>query len=58
MIVKRRDISVYNRIDHGIRSDEDEKLIQYLQKRQIPLTVCPLSLKAVDDMKHHNILKL
>ena len=52
------DLLHVDRIDHGIRSDEDEKLIQYLQKRQIPLTVCPLSLKAVDDMKHHNILKL
>jgi len=50
-----------DRIDHGIRSDEDEKLVEYLKQKQIPLTVCPLSnvkLKAVQDMKHHNILKL
>jgi adenosine deaminase len=50
-----------DRIDHGIRCDEDEKLLEYLKKNKIPLTVCPLSntkLKAVDDMKNHNILKL
>lgn len=50
-----------DRIDHGIRSDEDEKLVEYLKQKQIPLTVCPLSnvkLKAVLDMKNHNILKL
>jgi len=49
------------RIDHGIRSDEDEKLLEYLKDKKIPLTVCPLSnvkLKTVKDMKHHNILKL
>lgn len=50
-----------NRIDHGIRCDEDETLIEYLKQKQIPLTVCPLSnvkLKAVDSMSKHNILKL
>lgn len=50
-----------SRIDHGIRCDEDEKLVAYLQKTQLPLTVCPLSnvkLKAIKEMKHHNILKL
>lgn len=50
-----------NRIDHGIRCDEDEKLVDFLLKKQIPLTVCPLSnvkLRAVQSMKEHNILKL
>jgi len=50
-----------DRIDHGIRSDEDDKLLEYLKEKKIPLTVCPLSntkLKAVKDMEHHNILKL
>ncbi len=49
------------RIDHGIRCDEDEKLLEHLKDKKIPLTVCPLSnvkLKAVKDMKYHNILKL
>ena len=50
-----------DRIDHGIRCDEDEKLVEYLKQNKIPLTVCPLSnvkLKAVKSMKTHNILKL
>jgi len=50
-----------DRIDHGIRCDEDEKLVGYLKQNKISLTVCPLSnvkLKAVDDMSNHNVLKL
>lgn len=50
-----------NRIDHGIRCDEDDDLVQFLIKKQIPLTVCPLSnvkLRAVKTMPEHNILKL
>lgn len=49
------------RIDHGIRCDEDESLVKLLIEKQIPLTVCPLSntkLKAVSSMDKHNILKL
>ena len=50
-----------NRIDHGIRCDEDAKLVDLLIEKQIPLTVCPLSnvkLKAVNHMHEHNIVKL
>lgn len=42
------------RIDHGIRSVDDELLMQELASRKIPLTVCPLSnlkLKAIKNMK-------
>ena len=49
------------RIDHGVRCDEDPALVRHLAERQIPLTVCPLSnvrLCVVDDMSEHNILKL
>lgn len=49
------------RIDHGIRCDEDETLVTLLIEKQIPLTICPLSnikLKAVKKMQEHNILKL
>ncbi|MCM2681358.1 adenosine deaminase [Echinimonas agarilytica] len=31
------------RIDHGVRCVEDPKLVDYLVKHQVPLTVCPLS---------------
>lgn len=49
------------RIDHGVRSIEDEKLVDELVKRQIPLTVCPLSnlkLKVVNDLKDHPLKKM
>jgi adenosine deaminase len=49
------------RIDHGVRSIDDPKLIAYLVEKQIPLTVCPLSnikLCVFDEMSHHNIKQL
>ena len=49
------------RIDHGVRSIEDPKLIEYLVEHQIPLTVCPLSnikLCVFDEMGQHNIKEL
>ncbi|MEA3327815.1 MAG: adenosine deaminase, partial [Chloroflexota bacterium] len=49
------------RIDHGVRSIDDPKLINYLVENQIPLTVCPLSnikLCVFDDMANHNIKQL
>lgn len=42
------------RIDHGVQSINDEKLVAELVKKQMPLTVCPLSnlkLKVVSDLK-------
>lgn len=45
-----------SRIDHGNRSLEDPKLVDELVRRQVPLTVCPLSnlkLKVVSDMTQH-----
>lgn len=50
-----------DRIDHGVRSLEDNKLMAYLSQHQIPLTVCPLSnlkLKVIKDMSEHPILFL
>ncbi|MFH1018681.1 MAG: adenosine deaminase [Pseudomonadota bacterium] len=44
------------RIDHGVRSLEDEALVRELAARKIPLTVCPLSnvrLGVFPDMKKH-----
>lgn len=45
-----------DRIDHGVRSLEDEETIQLLVEKQIPLTICPQSnvcLKVCKDIKHH-----
>ena len=42
------------RIDHGVQSINDKELIAELVKKQMPLTVCPLSnlkLKVVSDLK-------
>jgi len=50
-----------DRIDHGVRCQDDATLMAYLKDKQIPLTVCPLSnvkLCVIDDMKQHNIVKL
>lgn len=49
------------RIDHGVRSIEDAKLMAYLRESKMPLTVCPLSnvkLAVYDDMAQHNILHM
>jgi adenosine deaminase len=54
------DIGV-ERIDHGVRSIEDEKLIARLVETQIALTVCPVSniaLKVFPDMASHPIKRL
>lgn len=55
------DLLKVNRIDHGVRSEEDPKLMQRLIAEKMPLTVCPLSnlkLCVVDDMQQHNIRRL
>ena len=49
------------RIDHGVRSMDDPKLIEYLVKNQIPLTVCPLSnvkLRVFQKMGDHNLKQM
>ena len=55
------DLLKVNRIDHGVRSEEDKQLMARLIAEKMPLTVCPLSnLKwcVVKDMKEHNICRL
>ena len=55
------DLLKVNRIDHGVRSEEDPMLMQRLIAEKMPLTVCPLSnlkLCVVDDMQQHNIRRL
>ena len=55
------DLLKVNRIDHGVRSEEDKQLMARLIAEKMPLTVCPLSnlkLCVVSDMKEHNIRRL
>ena len=49
------------RIDHGVQSINDKKLVAELVKKQMPLTVCPLSnlkLKVVSDLKDLPLKKM
>ena len=50
-----------SRVDHGVRSIDDPKLMKHLASTRMPLTVCPLSntkLCVFDDMSEHNILSM
>jgi len=50
-----------SRVDHGVRSSEDPKLMSHLIESKMPLTVCPLSntkLCVFDAMSQHNILDM
>lgn len=50
-----------DRIDHGNRALEDDKLIEEIKQRNLTLTVCPLSnlkLCVVTDMTEHPIKKM
>lgn len=49
------------RIEHGVQSYEDPRLMEYLAEKQILLTVCPISnvlLKVFPEMKDHSLPKL
>ncbi len=60
-IWKSLDLLKVKRIDHGVRSEGDSKLVKRLAAEQIPLTVCPLSnikLRGFESMEHHNLKRL
>jgi adenosine deaminase len=49
------------RIDHGVRSIDDPKLVKLLAERRIPLTVCPISnveLKVYPNIAAHPVNRL
>jgi adenosine deaminase len=55
------DLLKVERIDHGVRCDEDPALVERLAREHIPLTVCPLSnlkLCVVRDLRAHNFARL
>lgn len=49
------------RIDHGVRSLADRRLVDRLVAEQVPLTVCPLSnvrLRVFSTMAEHNLARM
>ncbi len=55
------DLLQVERIDHGVRSVEDGRLVERLRSEGIPLTVCPLSnirLRAYPNLKGHPLRKM
>jgi adenosine deaminase len=55
------DLLKIERIDHGVRSIEDEALMKRIIEEQMTLTVCPLSnvkLKVFQKLSDHNLKKL
>jgi adenosine deaminase len=55
------DLLKIKRIDHGVRSLEDEKLLERIIKEKMALTVCPLSnlkLCVFKKLSDHNLKKL
>jgi adenosine deaminase len=55
------DLLKVDRIDHGNRALEDERLVKRLVEAKTTLTVCPLSnlkLCVVDDLKHHPLKRM
>jgi adenosine deaminase len=55
------DVLKVERVDHGVQSAKDARLMQRLAQDRIPLTVCPLSnlkLCVFPDLAQHNLRQL
>ncbi len=55
------DLLEVSRIDHGVHCLDDDKLVEELVRRKIPLTLCPLSnlrLKVTDKIEAHPLKKM
>jgi adenosine deaminase len=55
------DVLDVERIDHGVRSLEDDALVERLRSGRIPLTVCPLSnvrLRVVPELAQHPLPRM
>jgi adenosine deaminase len=60
-IYEALDLLKVKRIDHGVRCEEDPRLVERLVRERMPLTVCPLSnikLKVFPGVEAHNIKRL
>ncbi len=55
------DVLKVSRVDHGVRSLEDARLVERLRRDRIPLTVCPLSnvkLRVVKTLAEHPLRRM
>jgi adenine deaminase len=55
------DVLGAERVDHGVRALEDERLVARLAAERVPLTVCPLSnvrLRVVDVLERHPLRRM
>jgi adenosine deaminase len=55
------DVLQVRRVDHGVRCEEDARLVARLARERVPLTVCPLSnvkLRVFRRMEDHNLKRL
>ena len=55
------DLLHVSRIDHGVRSLEDPRLVARLRDERVPLTVCPFSnvkLRVVDTLRDHPLARM
>jgi adenosine deaminase len=60
-VLEALDVLGVERIDHGVRSLEDDALVTRLRQEQVPLTVCPLSnvaLRVVDRVADHPLPRM
>jgi adenosine deaminase len=60
-IYEALDVLRVRRIDHGVRCEEDQDLLERLARTRMPLTVCPLSnvrLKVFARIEDHNLKRL
>jgi adenosine deaminase len=55
------DVLGVERIDHGVRVEDDDELLSWLVAHAVPLTMCPLSnvkLRVFDALREHNLKRL
>jgi adenine deaminase len=55
------DMLMVQRVDHGVKCTEDERLVERLVTEQMPLTVCPFSnvkLRVFPDLRKHNFAQM
>jgi adenosine deaminase len=60
-VIEALDVLKVERIDHGVRSEEDPALMHRLARSRVPLTVCPLSnvkLRVFPDLASHNLKRM